>query len=189
MIRPIVLYGHPVLRKKAQPVDDFEEGKQLIADMFETMHNARGIGLAAPQINILKQIFVVDTVQLAEGYDDDEMPLGTPIKKAFINPQIIEHSGNPIVYEEGCLSIPDVRANVERPFKVLIKYQDEEGQWHEEEYDGLTARVIMHEYDHLQGKLFIDYLSPLKKQMLSSKLKNIQRGKVKPFYPVILPNR
>lgn len=189
MIRPIALYGHPVLRKKAQPVDNSEEVKQLVTDMFETMHNARGIGLAAPQINVLKQIFVVDTAQLVDGYDDNEMPLGTPIKKAFINPEIIKLSGVPVVYEEGCLSIPDVRANVERPFKVLIKYQDEDGQWHEEEYDGLTARVIMHEYDHLLGKLFIDYLSPLKKQMLSSKLKNIQRGKVKPFYPVILSTR
>ena len=187
MIRPIVLYGHPALRKKARPVEDLEEARRLIADMFETMHNARGIGLAAPQINVLKQIFVVDTLQLAEGYDDPDMPLGKPIKQAFINPEILKLSGNPIVYEEGCLSIPDVRANVERPFKVLIKYQDEEGNWHEQEFDGLTARVIMHEYDHLQGKLFIDYLSPLKRQMLSSKLKNIQRGKVKPFYPIVLP--
>ncbi len=184
MIRPIVLYGHPALRKKARPVQDWAQVRTLVDDMLETMHNARGIGLAAPQVNELVQVFVIDTAQLADGYDDD-YPLGEPICQPFINPEILERSDETNVYEEGCLSIPDVRANVTRPARVRIRYQDLDGQVHEQEFTGLTARAIQHEYDHLLGKLFIDYLSPLKRQMIKGRLRDIQQGRVRVPYPVL----
>lgn len=182
MIYPIVAYGDPVLRKKAEDIAQGSNLKQLIEDMFETMYQAHGVGLAAPQIGKPIRLFIVDTLHLKEeGETDTEEQY---IKKAFINPVIIETGGEEWTMEEGCLSIPDVRENVNRPEHVKIRYFDEDWQLHEEEYDGFTARVILHEYDHIEGKLFIDYLSPLKKRLIKRKLQKIVKGEVNASYPM-----
>ena len=181
MIYPIVMYGDNVLRKKATEIEEGTDLSQLIADMFETMHGASGVGLAAPQIGKAIRLFVVDGSVLEEepGMDD--------FKKAFINPEIIEETGTPWTYEEGCLSIPNIRENVSRKDKVLIRYFDEQWEEHEEEFTGIQARIIQHEYDHIEGKLFIDYLTPLKKRLLKGKLADISKGKVNTEYRIAAP--
>lgn len=185
MIYPVIVYGDPVLRKETEPVGkDFEGLKELIEDMFETMYHSDGVGLAAPQIGKSLRIFVVD----ASGNADEEPGL-KDFKKAFINPEIIERYGNFCIINEGCLSLPDIHEDISRPSFVRIKYQDENMEEHVEEYGGFAARVIQHEYDHLEGILLIDHLLPLKKRLLKSKLAAISKGKVKTSYKIAIPGK
>lgn len=184
MIYPIVAYGHPVLRERAKDIpENWEELPQLIADMYETMYNAKGVGLAAPQIGKSIRIFIVDGSPMEGSLEDDPTPM-EGWKKVFINPQIIEETGEEWGYDEGCLSIPDVIEEVYREEEVLIRYYDENWVQHEERFQGLQARVIQHEYDHLEGKLFTDYIRGLRKQLIKSKLNKISKGKYSPFYPM-----
>lgn len=178
MIYPIVVYGDPVLRQQAEDVEQGTDLKQLIQDMYDTMHAAQGIGLAAPQIGKSIRLFVVDGTALE---DEQEM---TDFKKAFVNPEMIEELGTPWEYEEGCLSIPNIREKISRKEKLKIRYYDEDWNLHEEEYEGIKARIIQHEYDHIEGKLFIDYLTPLKKKLLKGKLTDISKGKVDTEYRI-----
>ncbi len=183
MIYPIVMYGDAVLRKRAKDIEKGTDLKELVNDMFETMDAARGIGLAAPQIGKSVRLFVVDGTSL-----EDEPDL-KDFKKTFVNALIIEEEGEPWGFEEGCLSIPNIREEVARPEKLRIKYFDENWNEHEEEFDGMKARIIQHEYDHIEGKLFIDYLSPLKKRMLKGKLADISKGDVETEYRILAPLR
>jgi peptide deformylase len=178
MIYPIVAYGDPILRKVTRPIEkDETDIKKLADDMFETMYDASGVGLAAPQIGLNIRIFVVDGTPMNEGEeDDDKDPSLEGFKKVFINPQILEEEGEEWGFEEGCLSIPGIRGEVFRPEKVKIKYRDLDWNEHVEEYEGTAARIIQHEYDHLQGKLFTDYLPALRKQLLKRKLSDISKG-------------
>ena len=187
MIFPIVAYGDPVLRKIAQPIhkNDALDLPKLIENMYETMYDSSGIGLAAPQVGLSVRLFVVDGTPI---YDDEETPLEDKdptlkdFKQVFINPQIIEEDGDDWSFEEGCLSIPGIRADVYRPEAITIKYFDADWKEHIETYEGMAARIIQHEYDHLEGKLFTDYLPALKKQLLKKKLTDIIKGKVKVDY-------
>lgn len=181
MIYPIVMYGDPVLRQKAKDIEKGADLTPLIADMFETMQGASGIGLAAPQIGKPIRLFVVDGTVL-----EDE-PALHDFRQAFINPQILEESGEPWEFEEGCLSIPNIRENVSRKEKLKIRYYDEGWNLKEEEYDGMKARIIQHEYDHIEGKLFVDYLPALKKRLLKGKLADITKGKVETEYRIAAP--
>ena len=178
MIYPIVLYGDPVLRKSTEEVEPGTDLKELVQDMFETMKHAQGIGLAAPQIGKSIRMFVVDGTVL-----EDE-PSMEDFRQAFINPVIVEELGENWEYEEGCLSIPNIRENVSRREKLRIRYYDEDWNLKEDDYYGLKARIIQHEYDHIEGKLFIDYLTPLKKRLLKSKLSDISKGKVDTEYRI-----
>ena len=181
MIYPIIMYGDPVLRQKAREIEKGTDVKQLIEDMFETMHNANGIGLAAPQIGKSIRLFVVDGTIL-----DDE-PNMVDFKKVFINPIMLEEKGSPWEYEEGCLSIPNIREKISRLEKVRMRYYDADWNLVEEQYDGLKARVIQHEYDHIEGKMFVDYLTPLRKRLLKGKLADISKGKVDTEYRIMAP--
>ncbi len=176
MIYAVVAYGDPVLKKTAVQVEKFDQDlNQLIDDMFETMYDAHGVGLAAPQIGKSIRLFVVDT----SPFDDPELK---DFKKAFINPIILESSEEEEGFEEGCLSIPGIRRDVKRPSKIKISYFDEKGKKFEEWFGGIKARVIQHEYDHIEGVLFIDHLSSLQKQLLKGKLSDISKGKVDADY-------
>lgn len=181
MIYPIVVYGDPVLKKRGK---DIKEGEidviQLAADMYETMEQAEGIGLAAPQIGKSIRMFVIDASKM-------EDPEVNDFKQIFINPEITNEEGDAWSFEEGCLSIPEIREDIYRQEELTIKYLDENWQPHEETYDGLKARIIQHEYDHIEGRLFTDYLSPFKKRLLKGKLLNISKGKVKPIYRIKAP--
>jgi peptide deformylase len=183
MIYPIIMYGDPVLRQRAKDIPQGTDVKQLIADMFETMDAASGIGLAAPQIGKAVRLFIVDSTAL-----EDEPGMDN-FKKAFINPQVIDETGTPWEFEEGCLSIPNIREKISRKEKVKIKYYDEEWNLKEEEYDGMKARIIQHEYDHIEGKMFVDYLTPLKKRLLKGKLSDISKGKVDTEYRILAPSK
>jgi peptide deformylase len=183
MIYPIVMYGDPVLRQRAKEIPQGTDVKQLIADMFETMDAASGIGLAAPQIGKAIRLFIVDGTALEDEPDMENF------KKVFINPQVINETGNPWEFEEGCLSIPNIREKISRKEKVKIKYYDEEWNLKEEEYDGMKARIIQHEYDHIEGKMFVDYLTPLKKRLLKGKLSDISKGKVDTEYRILAPSK
>ena len=184
MIYPVTVFGDPVLRKKAEPITtDFENLKGFVQNMFETMYNSDGVGLAAPQVGQSIRVFILDTTS----DDNEEEPAG--IKRAFINPQIIEKFGEEWSMNEGCLSVPEIREDVVRPESVKIKYQDENFGEHEESFNGFTARVIQHEYDHLEGIMFVDYLNPLKRRMLKSKLTAISKGKVLPKYKIKIPGK
>ena len=182
MVYPIVVYGDPVLRKRAEeiPHNGLDVAK-LAADMFETMYAAHGIGLAAPQIGKSVRMFVVDGTSL-----EDE-PILKDFKKVFINPVMLEESGDPWEFEEGCLSIPNIREKVSRKGKIKIRYFDDQWMLHEEDLDGMKARIVQHEYDHLEGKLFLDYLSPLRKRMLKGKLTDISKGDVDTEYRILAP--
>jgi peptide deformylase len=183
MIYPIVAYGHPVLKTKAQDiVKDEIDVQQLAADMFETMHHASGIGLAAPQVGKSLRMFVADATPL----EDEEIG---DWKQVFINPEILDEDGDDWAFEEGCLSIPNIREDVIRPEKLKIHYFDENWIEHTEEYDGMQARIIQHEYDHIEGILFTDHLSAFKKRILKSKLTNISKGIVKVDYRMSFPAR
>ena len=174
MILPIVAYGDPVLKKEAQEIDkDFPDLDKLIADMFETMYAASGVGLAAPQIGKSIRLFVVDGSPFAEDKEDDEDPRAEGMenfKKVFINPIIEEETGEEWGFNEGCLSIPKIREEVFRQEKITISYYDENWELREETYEGYSARIIQHEYDHIEGILFTDHLSPLKKRLLTKSL-------------------
>lgn len=188
MVYPIVMYGDPVLRQRAKDVEPGTDLSQLIEDMYETMHAAQGIGLAAPQIGRSIRLFVVDGTGLEK--DDEEAEEGMEnFKKAFINPVMLEELGTPWDFEEGCLSIPNIREKISRKETIRIRYYDENWQLKEEEYDGMQARIIQHEYDHIEGKLFIDYLTSLKKRLLKGKLTDISRGDVKTEYRILAPLR
>lgn len=183
MVLPIVAYGDPVLRKKGEDITkDYPGLEKLIDDMFETMEKAKGVGLAAPQINKAIRLFVVDSHRM---YDEGEESEG--IREVFINAQVIEESGKEWPYEEGCLSIPGIREDVYREEKVKIKYLDRDFKAHEKTFTGLTARVIQHEYDHIEGKLFIDHLKPLKKSLLKGRLEKISKGAVDVEYKMRFP--
>lgn len=178
MILPIFLYGQPVLRKVATEIDQtYPDIKKLIENMFETMYNANGVGLAAPQIGLDIRVFVIDLEPLAE---DDEKYKG--FKKVFINPTIIEYTGETTSTEEGCLSLPGINESVPRPSTIKIKYFDENFEQHEEIYSDFFARCIQHEYDHIEGKLFIDKISGIRKQLIKSKLNNLIKGQVRCAY-------
>lgn len=183
MIIPVTVYGDPLLRKNSQPIDKNYEGlKELIENMYETMYNADGVGLAAPQIGLNILLFIVDATPMAE-----EEPELKNFKKVFINPKILSSSGEPWEMEEGCLSLPNIRENVTRNEEVTIQYFDENWEEKTETYKGYAARVILHEYDHLIGKLFIDYISPLRKRLLKSKLMAISKGKTTATYRIRVP--
>lgn len=179
MIYPIVMYGDPVLRRKAQDIEPGTDLQQLIEAMFETMQAASGIGLAAPQIGKSIRLFVVDGTAL-----EDE-PGMEDFRKAFINPVILEEIGTPWDFEEGCLSIPNIREKVSRKAELRIRYYNENWELKEEVYDGMKARIIQHEYDHIEGKMFVDYLTPLKKRLLKGKLADISKGKVDTEYRIV----
>lgn len=187
---PIVAYGDPILRKKAEDIDeDYPNLKQLIGDMFETMYAARGVGLAAPQVGLPIRLFVIDASPFAEDDEDGEGdPALKDFKKVLINPILVEEKGEKWGFNEGCLSIPDINEEVMRPSHVVINYLDEDFEEHEVELSGLAARVVQHEYDHIEGKLFVDRLSPLKKTMLKSRLDNISKGLVRIEYKMKFPN-
>ena len=186
MILTIIAYGHPVLKKVAQPITaDYPKLKELIANMWETMYNGRGVGLAAPQIGLDIRLFVIDSEQLKEDEDDDEesdVRLTKGIKQVFINPQIIDESGEPWVYEEGCLSIPDVRVKISRNETVKLRYQDENFVEHTVSFNEMNARIIQHEYDHLEGILLTDHMTPLKRSLIKKKLDNIAKGNIAAKY-------
>jgi peptide deformylase len=178
MIYPIVALGNPVLKERASEIElNHPELKTLINDMFETMYNASGVGLAAPQIGKSIRLFVID----AEPMDEEKLK---GAKMVFINPLRVEEEGEPWPYEEGCLSIPGIREAVKRPEKITIQYHDETGNSHKRTFEGMLARVIQHEYDHLEGKLFIDYLSPFRKKLIQNKLNDILKAKAKAEYPI-----
>jgi peptide deformylase len=191
MILPIVAYGSPILRKVCDDITpDYPELAKLLTDMWDTLYNSNGVGLAAPQINRPVRLFIVDTIQIVEDFNDEDKrkyPNEKAIKQVFINAHKVEDFGDKWAYNEGCLSIPKVREDIQRARKVRIRYMDEHFQEHEREFDGITARVIQHEYDHIDGKLFIDYLSPLKKRLIKKKLDDISAGKVKIDYRMLYP--
>ena len=191
MILPIVAYGHPVLREIAEDIDEsYPQLDKLIEDMWETMYESNGVGLAAPQVNRSIRLFVVDSTQIFDNLDEDEegiYPDGPGIKKVFLNAHIEELIGHPWSYNEGCLSIPKVREDVSRQESVTLRYQDETFQEHIETFHGISARVILHEYDHIEGKLFIDHISLLKRKLIKGKLDDISKGKVKVDYRMLFP--
>jgi peptide deformylase len=191
MILPIVAYGFDVLRKTAKDITpDYPGLEKLIADMWETMYSSNGVGLAAPQINRDIRLFVVDSAQMFANMDEEETllyPDKPGIKQVFINAHVEELLGDDWLYNEGCLSIPKIREDVYRAEEVTIRYMDENFKEHVNTFDGITARVILHEYDHIEGKLFIDYLKPLKRKMLKGKLDDISRGKVNVDYKMLFP--
>ncbi len=190
MILPIVAYGDPVLKKKAKDIDkDYPKLNELLDNMYETMYGAYGVGLAAPQIGLPIRLFLVDTEPFAddENLSEEERAELKGFKKTFINAQILEEEGDEWAFNEGCLSIPDVREDVFRQPKIKIQYQDENFETHVEEYDGLIARVIQHEYDHIEGVLFTDKLSSFKKRLIKGKLTNISKGKIRIDYKMRFP--
>src|SRR5947209_4200318 len=195
MILPIVAYGHPILRKQAQEIDEnYPELEKFIEDMWETMYASNGVGLAAPQVNRDIRLFVMDSAQIFANMDEkDREEEGYPdapgIKQAFINAHVIEELGDDWAYNEGCLSIPKIREDIYRAEEVTIEYQDEQFKHHKKTFNGITARIILHEYDHIEGKLFIDYLSPLKKRLLRRKLDDISKGAVKVDYRMLFSKK
>ena len=192
MILPIVAYGDPVLKKEAANIDaSYPNLEALIANMTETMYNAYGVGLAAPQIGLVIRLFLVDTSPFSEdeGLSIEEQEQLKNFKKTFINAKILKEEGDEWAFNEGCLSIPDVREDVFRKPKITIEYQDENFNKYTEVYEGLLARVIQHEYDHIEGILFTDKLSSLKKRLIKGKLANISKGKIQIDYKMRFPNQ
>ena len=185
MILPIVAYGHPTLRRVASEIEPGHPGlDELIGNMYETMYSAEGVGLAAPQVNHGIRLFIIDATPYEE-----EHPELTGFKKVFINPQIIEETGEEWSFNEGCLSIPKIREDVMRKPRVRIQYQDREFNSYDEVYEGIIARVIQHEYDHLEAKLFVDRINPLRKIMLKKKLSDITNGNIEVDYKMIFPGK
>ena len=177
MILPVIAYGDPVLKKKADEIDEnYPNLKELIENMFETMYASNGVGIAAPQIGKSIRLFVIDASAVAEGDDGD--PSCEDFKRVFINPIIFEESGTEWSCEEGCLSIPKIREDVKRKPNLKIEYYDENWELYEEELEGFAARVVQHEYDHIEGILFTDRINPLRKQLLKGKLRDIQKGNI-----------
>ena len=191
MILPIVAYGDPVLRQQTEEITkDFPNLDEVLENMFETMYEARGIGLAAPQINLPIRLFIVDETPFEEDEDlsAEERKFVATFKKVFINARIVEESGDEWAFNEGCLSIPDVREDVFRQPTIVMEYQDENFTKHKESFSGIVARIIQHEYDHIEGILFTDKLSPLKKRLIKSRLGNISKGNVNVDYRMKFPN-
>lgn len=190
MILPIRAYGDPVLRQKAVAIDkDYKNLSQLIQNMFDTMQDANGIGLAAPQIGLAIRLFIIDLTPFADDEDYEEVGKELAVcKKVFINAKIVEKKGEEQKFNEGCLSIPGVREDVMRPETIVIEYMDENFVSHKEEFSDIRARVIQHEYDHIEGIMFTDYLSPFKKRLVQNKLNNISKGKVKTDYQMKFPH-
>jgi peptide deformylase len=191
MILPIVAYGDPVLRKVAVAIDaTYPDLEKLITNMKETMYNASGVGLAAPQIGKAIRLFLIDASPFSEDDDisEEERTLLKSFNRVFINPKILEEEGEEWIFNEGCLSIPDVREDVSRQPKITIEYQDENFTLHTETLEGLAARVFQHEYDHIEGILFTDKLSTLKKRIIKKKLENISKGKISADYRMRFPN-
>ncbi|NCT17820.1 MAG: peptide deformylase [Flavobacteriaceae bacterium CG_4_8_14_3_um_filter_34_10] len=191
MILPIVAYGDVVLRKKGSNISaEYPNLNVLIKNMYETMYSAHGVGLAAPQIGLAIRLFIVDTEPFStdEDLDDQEREYLSNFKQTFINPTILNEEGDEWAFNEGCLSIPDIREDVFRQPKIKLEYFDENFEKHIEEFDGLVARVIQHEYDHIEGILFTDRLSPLKKRIIKGKLMNISKGKIEVDYRMKFPN-
>ena len=191
MILPIVAYGSPVLRKVCDDITPEYPGlEKLIADMWETMYNSNGVGLAAPQVNMPIRLFTIDSEQIFRNQDEDEKgeyPDEPGFKGVFINAHILELEGEEWAYNEGCLSIPKIREDVFRNEKVTMEFLDGNFEKQVRSFNGITARVILHEYDHIEGKLFIDYLKPLKRKLLKRKLDDISRGKIKVDYRMVFP--
>jgi|TARA_B100001093_G_C26567275_1_gene901358 peptide deformylase len=193
MILPIVAYGDPILKKDCEEIDEnYPDLKQLISDMFETMYKAKGVGLAAPQIGKNIRLFIVDGSPFAEDEDEDDDPRAEGIehfKKVFINPIIEEEDGKEWPFQEGCLSIPKIRENVSRKPDITVSYYDENWELQEESYSGYAARIFQHEYDHIEGVLFTDYLSPLKRKLIQKKLNNITNGEIEIDYKMRFPKK
>jgi peptide deformylase len=192
MILPIIGYGDPVLRKVGEEISaEYPNLKETIANMYETMYNAYGIGLAAPQVGLAIRLFIVDTEPFSdsENLSDEEKELLKNFKKTFINAKMITEEGEEWGFNEGCLSIPDVREDVYRHEKITIEYFDEDFNKKTEVFDGMIARVIQHEYDHIEGILFTDLISSLKKQLIKKKLQNIMDGKARPDYRMRFCNK
>ena len=191
MILPIYAYGDPVLRRIGKEIDkEYPELEQLIENMRETMHNAFGVGLAAPQIGKAIRLFIVDTSPFAEDkeLDDEERAFLKDFNKVFINAKMIKEDGDEWAFSEGCLSIPDIREDVFRNEEITIEYYDENFEKHKEVINGLAARVVQHEYDHIEGVLFTDKVSSLKKRLLKKRLDNISKGKIEVEYRMKFPN-
>lgn len=191
MILPIVAYGDPVLKKKGKAITpEYPKLKELIENMFETMYGANGLGLAAPQIGLPIRMFLVDTSPFAEDkeFSEEERAVYKDFKKVFINAEVIEEEGEEWPFNEGCLSIPGITEDVFRPSTVTMRYQDENFNEYTETFDGIIARVIQHEYDHIEGILFTDKLSSLKKRILKGKLSNISKGKCSADYRMRFPS-
>lgn len=183
MVLPITAYGHPVLRKVATEVDeDYPNLQQLIDDMFETMYATSGVGLAAPQVNLPIRLMVMDATAYAE-----EDPQAKDFKKVLINPEIIEEDGEEWVFNEGCLSVPEIREDVSRKPNIRITYYDEKWKFHDEQYDSVMGRIIQHEYDHLEGILFVDRVSSIRKMLLKKRLLDISKGNIDVKYKMIFP--
>lgn len=191
MILPIVAYGSPILRKVCADIEPDHPGlNKLVADMWETLYNSNGVGLAAPQVNVPFRLFLVDSEQIFENQEEDEKgeyPDEPGFKGVFINARILDQRGEEWSYNEGCLSIPKIREDVYRNEEVTIEYEDENFELHTRTFNGITARIILHEYDHIEGKLFIDYLKPLKRQLIKRKLDDISKGKIKVDYRMVFP--
>jgi peptide deformylase len=190
MILPIVAYGATILRKVSLPIAaDYPQLADLIESMWETMYESNGVGLAAPQINKNIRLFVMDSVQIFANKEEEEeeevYPDAPGIKKVFINAKVLETGGKDWIYNEGCLSIPKIREDISRAETVTLSYMDENFVQHTDTFNGMTARIILHEYDHIEGKLFIDYLKPLRRKILQGKLNDISKGKVRVDYKMI----
>ncbi len=189
MILPIVAYGDPVLKKKAEEIEEDYEGLQeLIDNMFETMYAAQGVGLAAPQIGLSIRLFIVDAAPFGDDEDDEDAQKVKDLKEVFINAEIIEQSGEEWLFQEGCLSIPAIREDVAREGKIKIRYYDKNWELHEKTFESYAARIIQHEYDHVEGVLFTEHLSPLKRRMLKRKLADITKGDIDVKYRMKFPN-
>ncbi|KAB1067248.1 peptide deformylase [Tamlana haliotis] len=192
MILPIVAYGDPVLKKIAKDISkDYPKFDDLLENMFETMYNAYGVGLAAPQIGLPIRLFIIDTTPFSEDEDlsEEEQKVLNGFRRVFINAKIVEETGDEWAFNEGCLSIPDVREDVFRKPNIVMEYLDENFEPQKEAFDGLVARVIQHEYDHIDGVLFTDKLSSLKKRLIKGKLTNISKGKINVDYRMRFPDQ
>lgn len=195
MILPIVAYGHPILRKVAHDIDEnYPDLAKLIEDMWETMYASNGVGLAAPQVNRDIRLFVMDSAQIFANMDEEEReeeryPDAPGTKQVFINAHVVEEIGDDWSYNEGCLSIPKIREDIFRAEEVTMKYRDENFKEHTKTFSGVTARIILHEYDHIEGKLFIDHISPLKRKLLRRKLDDISKGNVSVDYKMLFPKK
>lgn len=191
MILPIVAYGTPILRQVSKEIGpDYPDLSKLLEDMWETMYSSNGVGLAAPQINRDIRLFIVDSRQIFENLEEDEKgkyPDGPGLRQVFINAHITSLHGDDWTYNEGCLSIPKIREDILRSEEVTMEYQDEQFEFHTTTFNGISARIVLHEYDHIEGKLFIDYLKPLKRKLLKGKLDDITKGRISVDYKMSFP--
>ena len=197
MILPVIAYGDPILRKVGVEIDkNYPDLQKLIADMYETMYHSSGVGIAAPQVGKSIRLFVVDTKPFADVPEDEESEFSREeldsmknFRRTFINAKIVEEEGEEWPFNEGCLSIPKIREDVSRKPQIRIQYYDENFNFHDDTFDGLIARVIQHEYDHIEGKLFVDHINPLRRRLLKGKLNDISKGNVKVDYRMRFPNK